>query len=143
MKLQKLIGLSAVLGAGAAGLSLVPGVQAAPSTHGCIIGDANGTPAPTIYPNSGTSQIGGNTCTITAMSNATDGSGPGYEAASQSWRITGCTPTGTTCTPNPADSYSSGAGSKPVGAPGSLKAGDIITATVSNGTLIVGTFSSS
>ena len=121
--------------------------QAAPSTHGCALQDANGTGTPNVY-QSDTSTIGGNSCTFTAMTNATDGSGPAYVATAQSWSISGCTPGvdalgNPICTANPADSFSSSAGSSPVGAPGSLTPGDVITVKVTSGSIIAGTVSSS
>ena len=116
-------------------------------THGCVLADVQGTPAPIAYPNSGTSQIGGNECdnmTVVAT-NDPPGGGEGYEAAAQTWSIVACIPgvdptTGKPiCTADPAHSYSSSAGSAPVATLGALPAGEQFTAKVTDGTLIVGT----
>lgn len=113
-------------------------------THGCALADANGTPAPVAYPNSGTSQIGGNSCTYTQVdSNEPDpngASGGSYLAAAQAWSVSACTPvvtngTQTGCTPD--GSWSSAAGS-PNQAVHVIKPGDQVTVTVHNGTIISG-----
>jgi hypothetical protein len=113
-----------------------------------VVADGNGTPAPTVYPNSGTSQIGGGSCTFTVESTwdptGTQPRGSGYVAAAQSWSISSCTPGvdargNPICTPDPAHSYSSAAGSAPAGSVGALVAGEQVTVTVTNGAVIAGT----
>jgi hypothetical protein len=125
---------------GAAHAAVDPGS----GTHGCVVADANGTPAPTVYPNSGTSQIGGNTCTFTVVPGATVGGDAGYFAAAQTWSIVSCALTpaaggGLVCVNDPKHSYSSGAGSPAVGVPPALVPGEVVTVTVHNGLVIAGT----
>lgn len=147
MKKRMLILLSGSLAFGAVIAPAGLAAPTAPSTHGCALQDINGTGTPVVH-QSDTSTIGGNSCTFTAMTNLTDNSGPSYAATAATWSISGCTPgtdaTGQPiCTANPADSYSSAAGSKPAGAPGSLTPGDVITVKVTDGSIVAGTLSSS
>ena len=114
-------------------------------THGCALADANGTAAPIVYPNSGTSQIGGNACTVTEVVGVYDNpNGSIFASAGATWSVTACTPytvvvngvTEEKCRPD--GSWSSAAGSLPV-QEYVLTPGDTITASVTNGTLVVGT----
>ena len=151
----------------ALGLAVVPRALAVTppptgsGTHGCVLSDVNGQSLPVVH-NSDTSVIGGNECdniTVVETNNPPDG-GEGYVASAASWSIVACTPeppsttttttapstTTTTlvppppvCTPGTTYTYSSADGSVPVGTLTALRPGDIFTAKVSNGTLIVGT----
>ncbi|MHB8573583.1 MAG: hypothetical protein ACYDAY_11635 [Candidatus Dormibacteria bacterium] len=136
---RNILVVSACLGLMALGLGGTQASASDPGPHGCVLGDANGTAAPTVYPNSGTSQIGGNFCTYTQVAgvNGTDG---GYVASAQAWSIVSCVPVSQTeCDSDAAHSYSSAAGSLPVGGAGSIPAGDLVTVSVSNGTIVAGT----
>jgi len=138
MNKRKMIGIAAGLGMTAL-LFGVPAQAADPGPHGCVIGDGAGNAMPTVYPNSGTSQIGGSSCTYVQVAGA-DGGGGGYVAAAASWSITSCVPvSATVCTPDPDHSYSSSAGSAPVGMTDAIPTGDQVSVTVSNGVVVAGT----
>ncbi len=142
--LGKRVLVGAIVGAAGAVLPMTAGhaaIDPGSGTHGCVVADINGTPAPIVYPNSGTSQIGGNMCTYTQVAGATvPGGAGGYVAAAQSWSITSCVPVSpAVCNADPAHSYSSSAGSVPVGSQTAIPAGDQVTVIVHNGFVIAGT----
>jgi len=116
------------------GLTALPARASDPGPHGCIVADAGGNAAPTIYPNSGTSQIGGNSCTFTEV--AGDGSG-GWNGAAASWSIGWCAPVApaTTCTPTDTKT-----GTGPTMGPnGTIPPGNLVTISVTSGWFIAGT----
>jgi hypothetical protein len=113
-------------------------------THGCALQDVAGH-SQNVYPNSGTSQIGGSSCTYLQVDTNDDpvggAHGGSYGAAAQSWSISACTPGkdasgNPICTPDV--SFSSAQGSSPQGR-NVIPVGDEVTVTVSNGSIISGT----
>jgi hypothetical protein len=110
--------------------------------HGCALQDVAGN-SKVISPNSGTSQIGGNSCTYLQVNTNDDptggATGGSYGAAAQSWSITACPTTdGKTCSGAANFSASSDAGSPPQ-ARNVVPVGDLVTVTVSNGVIVSGT----
>lgn len=118
-------------------------------THGCALQDVGGQ-SQVVYPNSGTSQIGGSSCTYQQVDTNDDpvggAHGGSYLATAQSWSITACTPgidpvTGLPiCPADPNVNFGTGAGqtSTPEGR-NVIPVGDQVTVTVSNGSIIAGT----
>jgi hypothetical protein len=110
--------------------------------HGCFLQDGAGTTTPVVH-SSDTSTIGGNTCTYTQVdTNEPTGVGGSYFAAAQSWSIKTYVLTMVkgvqVRTLDPAHSFSSAAGSGPVGQH-VIPVGEQADVTVSNGAIVVGT----
>lgn len=143
MKRRALTKAGVVLGVCALGLSGGGSAMAVGSgPHGCFLQDVSGHTLPNVH-KSGTSTIGGNSCTMTQV--ATDeptGKGGSYAAAAQAWSIKAykykTIGKHLTRVPDPAHSFSSAAGSPAVGQH-VIPVGEYLVVWVKNGTIIVGT----